>query len=245
VGRAGEQAYAYLFFPSNVRLTQAAHERLKTLAQYTELGSGMAIAMRDLEIRGAGNLLGAEQHGHIEAVGFEMYVRLLEEAAKELRGQPAAEAAEVRIDLPVNAYLPTSYIDREPLRLASYRRIAETATEADVDDVADELTDRFGPLPAPARALLEVARVRAVARAAGITDISIAPHELHGRVARIRPVRLEADEMRRLHTAYSRAIFSEATETLLVPAPDDDDLVSWLRDTLLALNPRDIVAAEP
>ncbi len=241
VGSAGEQAYAYLFFSSNVRLTPTAHERLKTLAQYTELGSGMVIAMRDLEIRGAGNLLGAEQHGHIEAVGFEMYVRLLEEAAKELRGVESEEPPEVRIDLPVDAYLPTSYIDREPLRLAAYRRIAETVSVADVDDAEDELRDRYGPLPLPARTLLGVARLRAEAREQGITDISIAPHELHGRVAKLRPVRLDADRASRLVIG---AVRSEATETLLLPVEPEIDLVGWLRETLSGLSERDIVPAE-
>ena len=245
VGRAGEQAYAYLFFPSNVRLTPTAHERLKTLAQYTELGSGLAIAMRDLEIRGAGNLLGAEQHGHIEAVGFEMYVRLLEEAAKELRGVPTEVAIEVRIDLPVNAYLPTSYIDREPLRLAAYRRIAEAVTVSDVDESADELRDRFGPLPAPARSLLDVARLRAEARTCGIAAVSVAPHELHGRVAKLRPVRLDSEQAQRLQTAHPRAVLTDATETLLLPTPQDGDLVKWLRDTLSEVFARDIVPAKP
>ncbi|MCI0634576.1 MAG: transcription-repair coupling factor, partial [Actinobacteria bacterium] len=244
VGRAGEQAYAYLFFPSNVRLTPTAHERLKTLAQYTELGAGMAIAMRDLEIRGAGNLLGGEQHGHIEAVGFEMYVRLLEEAAKELRGEPPAPVMEVRIDLPVDAYLPASYIDREPLRLAAYRRIAESVTVSDVDEAADELRDRFGPLPAPARTLLDVARLRADARAQGVTDISVVPHELHGRVAKIRPVHLGAEGSRLVRSLHPRAVLSEATETLLLPLGSPDDIVSWLRETLGALFSRDIVPAE-
>lgn len=246
VGRAGEQAYAYLFFPSNVRLTATAHERLKTLAQYTELGSGMAIAMRDLEIRGAGNMLGAEQHGHIEAVGFEMYVKLLEEAAKELRGQKTEAVVDVRIDLPVDAYLPASYIDREPLRLAAYRRIAETVTDADVEDAESELRDRFGPLPAPARALLAVARLRAEMRGYGIADVSVAPHELHGRVTKLRPVHLDAFAHARLGARHPRAVLSEATETLLLPVPEDHaDLVGWLRASLEGLlRTRDTVPAD-
>jgi transcription-repair coupling factor (superfamily II helicase) len=247
VGRAGEQAYAYLFFPSNLRLTPAAHERLKALAQHTELGSGMAIAMRDLEIRGAGSMLGAEQHGHIEAVGFEMYVRLLEEAAKELRGVKVEETIDVRIDLPVDAYLPASFIDREPLRLAAYRRIAESVTAADVDDVAAELRDRFGKLPRPALALLAVAHLRADLRAEGVHDVSIAPHELHGRVAKLRPARLDPDERTRLRREHPRAVISEATETLLLPVPESDDLdlVAWLRDAVRGLfGTRDTVPAE-
>jgi transcription-repair coupling factor (superfamily II helicase) len=218
-------------------LTPTAHERLKTLAQHTELGSGMAIAMRDLEIRGAGNLLGAEQHGHIEAVGFEMYVRLLEEAARELRGIKSEEMPEVRMDLPVNAYLPASYIDREPLRLAAYRRIAETVTLSDVDDAEAELRDRYGPLPKPARALLDASRLRAELRVDGITDLQIAPHELHGRVAKLRPARLDASQRARLRTHHPRAVISEATETLLLPVPEgqDADLVDWLRVAMTEL----------
>ncbi len=236
VGRAGEQAYAYLFFPANVRLTPTAHERLKTLAQYTELGSGMAIAMRDLEIRGAGNMLGAEQHGHIEAVGFEMYVRLLEEAARELRGQKSEEPIDVRIDLPVDAYLPASFIDRELLRLAAYRRIAETTTLADVDDAEAELRDRYGPLPAPAWSLLDAARLRAELRGYGIREVSVAPHELHGRVAKLRPALLDAEQRARLRTQHPRAVISEATETLLLPVPEDGvDLLHWLREALEGL----------
>lgn len=245
VGRAGEQAYAYLFFPENLRLTLSAHERLKTLAAYTDLGSGMAIAMKDLEIRGAGNLLGAEQHGHIEAVGFEMYVKLLEDAAKELRGEKAEPAPDVRIDLPVDAYLPASYIDREPLRLAAYRRIAETVSNADVGDVEEELRDRYGPLPKPARTLISVARLRAEARTHGLTDVSIAPHELHGRVVRMRPFPHDAGSRRRLRERFPRAILSEATETVLVPVPDHEglELVAWLQETVESVFVRDIVPA--
>jgi transcription-repair coupling factor (superfamily II helicase) len=245
VGRAGEQAYAYLFYPSNVRLTGTAHERLKTLAQYTELGSGMTIALKDLEIRGAGNLLGAEQHGHIEAVGFEMYVRLLEEAARELKGETVEEAPEVRVDLPVDAFLPAAYIDREPLRLAAYRRIAECVTPEDVSDIRDELRDRFGPLPEQAQALLAVAELRSTLRALGVRDVSVAPHELYGRVAKVKPVHLTSDWQRvRLKRKYPRAVLSEITSTLLLPVPDVEgrELVSWLADALQGLLASDMVA---
>jgi transcription-repair coupling factor (superfamily II helicase) len=245
VGRAGEQAYAYLFFPDNLRLTPTAHERLKTLATYTELGSGMAIAMKDLEIRGAGNLLGAEQHGHIEAVGFEMYVKMLDEAASELRGKKAETPIDVRIDLPVDAYLPTSYIDREPLRLAGYRRIAETVTRADVAEVEDELRDRYGPLPKPARMLLAVASLRSDLRELAVTDVSVAPHELYGRVVKLRPVPLEAGAMQPLRERFPGAVWSEATETLLLPILEGDDVhvVDWLQDAVRDLPVRDKVRA--
>ncbi|HVE91550.1 MAG TPA: transcription-repair coupling factor [Actinomycetota bacterium] len=246
VGRAGEQAYAYLFFPPNLRLTGGAHERLKTLAQYTELGSGMAIAMKDLEIRGAGNLLGADQHGHIEAVGFEMYVQLLEEAARELKGEPPAKPPEVRMDLPVDAFLPADWIDSEPLRLAAYRRIADTVAASEIQDVRSELRDRFGPLPDPAAALLRVAELRASLRSLGITDLSVTPNELHGRVAKIKPVALTSDWQRvRLARKYPRAVLSEATSTLVLPVPDLDgtQLLDWLEEATRGLLERDAVPA--
>jgi len=246
VGRAGEQAYAYLFFPPNVRLTGQAHERLKTLAQFTELGSGMAVALKDLEIRGAGNLLGAEQSGHIEAVGFEMYVQILEDAAREMRGEPTEPAVEVRMDVQVNAFLPTDYIDRDPLRLAAYRRIADTVTPEEVAEARTELRDRFGPLPEPAEALFRVAELRADLRTAGVTDLSIMEHELHGRVARLKPVVLGHEwQPIRLAREHPRAVLAQATSTLLLPVPDLDgvELVGWLQEAVRGLLVRDIVPA--
>jgi transcription-repair coupling factor (superfamily II helicase) len=152
----------------------------------------------------------------------------------------------VRNYLPVVAYLPASYIDREPLRLSAYRRIAETVSASDVDDATDELRDRFGPLPKPARMLLEVASLRADLRDHAITDVSIAPHELYGRVAKLRPVHLGTEERDRLRSSRPRAVVSEATETLLLPVPEDDelDLIGWLREEVGSLFARGTVPAE-
>src|SRR3989440_5790105 len=122
VGRSRERAFAYFFFPPQSALTEEAHERLSTIGRFTDLGSGVKIAMRDLEIRGAGNLLGAEQHGHIAAVGFDTYCRLLQEAVADLKGEPIQQRAEVRIDLPVRAFLPVGWVGQEALRLELYRR---------------------------------------------------------------------------------------------------------------------------
>jgi transcription-repair coupling factor (superfamily II helicase) len=171
---------------------------------------------------------------YIEAVGFEMYTRLLEEAAKELRGQKVERPPDVRIDLPVDAYLPTSYIDREPLRLAAYRRVAETVTGEDVADARAELADRYGPLPAPARSLLELADLRAELRAAGVTDVSLSPHELYGRVARLRGVTLDEPQLNGLRAGFPGTMSVEATQTLLVPLPDEGevDLILWLHDVV-------------
>src|SRR5207342_2587883 len=138
VGRAGQRAYAYLFFPPDRSLSEEAYERLKTIGEHTELGSGFKIAMRDLEIRGAGNLLGADQSGHIAAVGYDLYVQMVTEAVAELKGEVPRLPAEVKLDLPVHANLPKDYVSREELRLEAYRRLAAVTTEAEVDDIRAE-----------------------------------------------------------------------------------------------------------
>src|SRR5205807_10121583 len=137
-GRAGMRAYAYLFFPPDRVLSEEAYERLKTIGEHTELGSGFKIAMRDLEIRGAGNLLGADQSGHIAAVGYDLYVQMVPEAVAELKGEELREPAEIKLDLPMDAHLPKDYVDREDLRLEAYRRLATVTTHAEVDDRSDE-----------------------------------------------------------------------------------------------------------
>jgi transcription-repair coupling factor (superfamily II helicase) len=173
VGRRGQRAYAYLLHPRDRALTEEAYERLKTIGEFTDLGSGFKIAMRDLEIRGAGNLLGAEQSGHIAAVGFDLYVEMVTEAVGELTGTTPEEPAEVQIDVPVTAHLPRDYIARDDVRMEAYRRLAAVTTISDVDDVRAEWEDRYGPPPAPAEALLDVARLRATALRLGIRAISV------------------------------------------------------------------------
>ena len=166
VGRSRERAYAYFLYPPEKPLTETAHERLATLAQHSDLGGGMAIAMKDLEIRGAGNLLGGEQSGHIADVGFDLYVRLVGEAVAEFRGDGGEpELNEVRIELPVDAHLPHDYIPSERLRLEMYKRLAEVRTDEDVDLIDEELVDRYGEPPVEVVSLLLVARFRARARA--------------------------------------------------------------------------------
>ncbi len=175
VGRSSERAYAYFLYPAEKPLTETAHERLATLAQHSDLGGGMAIAMKDLEIRGAGNLLGGEQSGHIADVGFDLYVRLVGEAVAEFRydGAPADDLGEVKIELPVDAHLPHDYIPSERLRLEMYRRLAEVRSDDDVDEIRDELDDRYGEPPVEVASLLLVARFRARARQAGISDVTV------------------------------------------------------------------------
>ena len=185
VGRGRERAYAYFLYPADKPLTETAHERLATLAQHSDLGGGMAIAMKDLEIRGAGNMLGGEQSGHIADVGFDLYVRLVGEAVAEYRGDSHAEEAEVKIELPIDAHLPHDYVPSERLRLEMYKRLAEVRSDEDVAAIREELLDRYGEPPAPVSSLLEVARLRARARTAGLTDVT-----LQGKYVRFGPVEL-------------------------------------------------------
>ena len=155
VGRSGQRAYAYLFHPDDVVLTEEAYERLRTIGEATELGSGFKIAMRDLEIRGAGNLLGEAQSGHIAAVGYDLYCQMVTEAVAEMKGEPVRPPAEIKLDVPTDAYLPKDYVTKEELRLEAYRRLAAVVTPAEVADIRAEWEDRYGPLPAPAEALLD------------------------------------------------------------------------------------------
>ena len=144
VGRGRERGYAYFLYPPDKPLTETAHDRLATIAAHTDLGAGMAVAMKDLEIRGAGNLLGGEQSGHIADVGFDLYIRLVGEAVAEYRGTDTEPEPEMRIELPVDAHLPGDYVESERLRLEMYKRLAEVRSEADVKGVEAELHDRYG-----------------------------------------------------------------------------------------------------
>ena len=240
VGRSRERAYAYFLYPAEKPLTETAHERLATLAQHSDLGGGMAIAMKDLEIRGAGNLLGGEQSGHIADVGFDLYVRLVGEAVNEFKGESEAGDTglrEVRIELPVDAHLPHDYIPSERLRLEMYKRLAEVREDADVDAVVEELDDRYGEPPEVVAALLLVARFRARARQAGIGEVTIA-----GRNVRFAPVSLPESRVVRLQRLYPKSIVKTQVDTVLVPRPgtpgqtgrplDGVALLEWARTVI-------------
>jgi transcription-repair coupling factor (superfamily II helicase) len=168
VGRERQQAYCYLLIPADGRVDEQAQRRLRVLQELTELGSGFKLALRDLEIRGAGNLLGAQQHGHIAAVGFDLYSKLLAEAVRELQGEPTATTVEPVVSVSVEGFLPEDYVPEVNQRLALYKRLAGAVSDADVADLRAELADRFGPLPDPAAQLLDVVRVRVAARALGV-----------------------------------------------------------------------------
>jgi transcription-repair coupling factor (superfamily II helicase) len=172
VGRADRQAYCYLLYPPRTPLTGEAEQRLRAMAEFVELGSGMGLAMRDLEIRGAGNILGPEQHGHVAAVGFDLYCRLLDEAIREARGEIIEDARDPALDLGVDAHLPVAYLPDENERMACYRRLGAARTAEEAETVAAEMEERYGPPPPPARALLDAVRLRVAARGAGVTSIT-------------------------------------------------------------------------
>ena len=230
VGRARERAYAYFLFPPDRPLTEQAHERLATIAQHTELGAGMYVAMKDLEIRGAGNLLGGEQSGHIAGVGFDLYVRMVGEAVRSFKGeQPDEEEAEVKVDLPVDAHLPHDYIGVERLRLEAYRKIATATTGTDLDELVAELTDRYGQPPQAVTNLVAVAGFRLLARAYGLTDVS-----LQGRHIRFGPVSLPDSRQLRLRRLHPDAVYKTAVRTISVPRPATGRVGGEpLRDTTL------------
>jgi transcription-repair coupling factor (superfamily II helicase) len=214
VGRASERAYAYFLFPPERELTETAHERLATIAQHTEMGAGMYVALKDLEIRGAGNLLGGEQSGHIAGVGFDLYVRMIGEAVSELRDAGPAERSEVRVELPVNAHIPHEYVPGERLRLEAYTKIAAIDSDEDIAAVNSELTDRYGPPPEPVLGLLAVARLRWQARRVGLTDIT-----QQGNHIRFAPVELPDSRQVRVQRLYPKTVLKPAVRTMLIPVP--------------------------
>jgi transcription-repair coupling factor (superfamily II helicase) len=250
VGRSRERGYSYFLYPREVPLTETAYDRLATIAQNNELGAGMAVAMKDLEIRGAGNVLGAEQSGHVAGVGFDLYVRLVGEAVEAYRAAadgktvPAVEEPkDVRIDLPVDANLPPDYIASDRLRLEGYRRLAAAADDAAVDSVVDELVDRYGPLPEPALRLVAVARLRLLLRQYGITEVSTISES----TLRLSPLELVDSQQLRLKRLYPSAHYRATTSTVQVPIPRagsgvgaprirDLELVAMVAGLVLALD---------
>ena len=214
VGRSRERGYAYFFYPPDKPLTETAHDRLATMAAHTDLGSGMAIAMKDLEIRGAGNLLGGEQSGHIADVGFDLYVRLVGEAVSDFRGDDEVQEPEMRIELPVDASLPGDYVESERLRLEMYKRLAEVRTDADIDDLTAEMIDRYGPVPEPARTLLRVARFRLTCRAAGVREVVG-----QGNYVRFSPADLPESRQLRLKRLHPGSVIKDTAGFVLVPRP--------------------------
>ena len=254
VGRSRERGYAYFLYPPENPLTETAHARLATIAQNNELGAGMAVAMKDLEIRGAGNVLGVEQSGHVAGVGFDLYVRLVGEAVEAYRaavdGKTVAAAPEpkdVRIDLPVDAHLPPDYIGSDRLRLEAYRRLAAASDGAGVDRVIEELVDRYGPLPEPAQRLIAVARLRLLCREYGVTEVSTVSDS----TLKVSPLTLLDSGQLRLKRVYPGANYRATTSTVQIPIPRagtgvgaprirDLELLQAVAGLLLALDGRPV-----
>lgn len=216
VGRSRTRAYAYFLHSPDKSLSETAHERLTTIAQNSDLGSGMQVALKDLEIRGAGNLLGGEQSGQIADVGFDLYVRMVGEALAEHKGEASGERKEVRVDLPIDAHLPDTYVAEERLRLEAYQRLAAAADETHIDEVVAELADRYGPLPEEVANLISVARFRVLAKRAGLAEVVQA-----GRRVRLHPVELLESRRIRLTRLYRGAVVKPATRQILVPMPSE------------------------
>ena len=240
VGRGRERAYAYFLYPSEKPLGEVALERLKAVATHNELGAGMQLAMKDLEIRGAGNLLGGEQSGHIAGVGFDLYIRLVGEAVADYRGEAEEKAAEMKIELPVNAHLPHEYVPGERLRLEAYRKLASAITNEAIDEVLAELVDRYGEPPQEVKNLIDVARFRVDARAAGLTDVA-----LQGNFIKFAPAELPESRTMRLQRMYPGAQVKPALNAVLVPKPKtariggrdlvDAEILAWAKQVLEAI----------
>nr|WP_246306033.1 transcription-repair coupling factor [Allobranchiibius huperziae] len=246
VGRGRERAYAYFLFPPEKPLTETAHDRLQTIASHTDLGAGMQVAMKDLEIRGAGNLLGGEQSGHIAGVGFDLYVRMVGEAVADFRGENDTTPNEVKIELPVDAHLPHEYVPGERLRLEAYKKLAVVEDENGLTEIEAELQDRYGTPPQPVRNLFEVARLRIIARQGGVGDISS-----QGRYIRFGPLELRESQSLRLQRLFPGTLVKPTHA--LVPTPKtapvggqplrDLEVLRWATALVKAVLLDDIAAA--
>jgi transcription-repair coupling factor (superfamily II helicase) len=234
VGRSSERGYAYFLYPEGAQLTEPAYERLKTISEHSRLGSGLAIAMRDLEIRGAGNVVGAEQSGHVAAVGFDMYTQLLKEEVAELTGEPVEPEVDIKVELPIDAHLPHDYVTDERQRLELYKKISAVRDAAGVKNVRAELADRFGPLPDPADRLLTLAALKAALRRWGITEVTVTARDQ----LKVSPVDLADSRIVRLERTHAGAEYRSEQRTALVPLPRGvrgSELVGWVAKTLRGL----------
>ena len=246
VGRAGQRAYAYLFVPPDRSLSEEAYERLRTIGESTELGSGFRIAMRDLEIRGAGNLLGTGQSGHIAAVGYDLYCQMVNEAVDELVGRTPEVAHEIRVEIPVDAHLPDDYVSRDDLRMEAYRKLGTAGSSPGpeaVEAVRAEWEDRYGPLPMPVERLVAVARLKSLCVERGITEVVVARGPGLGgpeHLARCSPVDLPLSRQTRVARPHRHARYKQGPRQLHLPlhtGTDVPDLATQLSELLVDLVP--------
>ena len=238
VGRSRERGYAYFFYDPSKTLSETAHDRLATIATNNELGSGMQVAMKDLEIRGAGNLLGGEQSGHIAGVGFDLYLRMIGEAVAEFKGEDISSPAELKLELPVDAHIPAAYVDSERLRLEAYHKLsAESGIKSDrgrLDLILAELEDRYGKAPEPVRNLIEVTHLRQQANRLGLKDVNIL-----GLQAKFAPVTLTDAEVVALSHRIPGSRYLQTSKLLTLPTPTssigeplrDAEVIDWLWKT--------------
>lgn len=250
VGRGRERAYAYFLYDAEKPLSETAHDRLETIAVHNELGAGMQVALKDLEIRGAGNLLGGEQSGHIAGVGFDLYLRMVGEAVAVFRGEEDEGPRELRLELPVDAVIPEEYVDAERLRLEAYQKLSAAASSRDdgaIDQVVEELRDRYGEPPAQVTALVEIARLRRKAQRAQLSEvITVGPN------LRVGPADLAESVQLRLRRMYPEAKLNAQAKTVVVPIPTagggrlagtqaeplpDTELIAWVETLLGAIFP--------
>nr|WP_199858973.1 transcription-repair coupling factor [Frigoribacterium sp. CFBP 8751] len=241
VGRGRERGYAYFLYDADKPLSETAQDRLETIAANNELGAGMQVALKDLEIRGAGNLLGGEQSGHIAGVGFDLYLRMIGEAVSSFRGDVAEGQTELRLELPVDAHVPEEYVESERLRLEAYQKLSTasspTSTDEQIDSVLDELTDRYGEPPAPVLALIEVSRLRRAAQKAGLSEVVVMGSNL-----RVAGIDLPDSMQVRLQRMYPGARWFAQANAVSVPlprahgqSPSDDELIVWVEQLLSAI----------
>ena len=248
VGRGRERAYAYFLYSADEPLSELAHERLTTIATNTDLGSGMRVALKDLEIRGAGNLLGGEQSGHIADVGFDLYMRMVGEAVQEYKTgiiETEEKISECKVELPINAHLSSEYVPGERLRLDLYRRLADVKSPTDVSCIGAELLDRVGEVPEEAKALLGVAALRAQAKAVKLTEVVV-----QGKFLRLAPLVLPESRQLRLTRLYPGSLYKGAASTVLVALPKaaswnpsqnapvvvDTSLLAWVVEAVTQLS---------
>jgi transcription-repair coupling factor (superfamily II helicase) len=250
VGRGRERAYAYFLYDEMKPLSETALDRLSTIAANNDLGSGIQIALKDLEIRGAGNLLGGEQSGHIAGVGFDLYLRMIGEAVSAFRGDVAEGQTELRLELPVDAHIPEEYVESERLRLEAYQKLstasAPTSTDTQIDEVRDELADRYGDPPAQVANLIAVSRLRRAAVKSGLSEVVAMGANL-----RVAPAQLADSVQVRLQRIYPGAKYFAAANALSVPMPRingeplaDSDLIDWAATLLAAIFPVPVAVPE-
>ena len=243
VGRSRERGYAYFLYQPERPLSETAYDRLATIAAHTDLGAGMAVAMKDLEIRGAGNLLGGEQSGHIAEIGFDLYVRMVNEAIEEVRqGGQEKDSPVIKVELPVEAFIPHDYVPQERLRLEAYQRLADAHTQVAVDELVAEFEDRYGALPTQVKQLVEIAKLRVTMLKASVTDALVTGANL-----KLSPVELTESKQLRLSRLYPGSRIQAATRTIVVPLPVEKkigmttsdqprfDVTSWVSDLVTSL----------